>query len=145
MIMLIRMSILRNIYVAAFTMSILSATAIAATNQPSDAAIVADIRSVIQAQQEAWNRGDIDAFMNGYARSDKTVFVGGDVKRGWQNVLDYYKTKYSDREKMGVLSFADMEVTSVAPDAAMVLMRWELKLEKCESARNDVPAIPQNG
>ena len=35
----------------------------------------AEIRAVLQAQLEAWNRGDIDGFMKGYARSDSTVHV----------------------------------------------------------------------
>src|SRR6476661_10336230 len=55
------------------------------------------IRSVLRAQQEAWNRGDIDRFMNGYARSASTVFVSEDtVRRGWETVRERYRKKYSD-------------------------------------------------
>ena len=51
-----------------------------------------EISAVLNMQQEAWNRGDIDAFMNGYSRSEDTVFVSGDeITRGWQKVLDRYK------------------------------------------------------
>src|SRR5207253_1329777 len=39
------------------------------------------IRSVLQAQQDGWNRGDIDGFMNGYARSASTVFISEDTIR----------------------------------------------------------------
>src|SRR6476661_3135628 len=57
----------------------------------------AQIRSVLRAQQEAWNRGDIDRFMNGYARSASTVFVSEDtVRRGWETVRERYRKKYSD-------------------------------------------------
>ena len=46
--------------------------------------VASEIRSVLKAQQDAWNRGDIDAFMNGYARSASTVFTSEDeVRRGW--------------------------------------------------------------
>ncbi|HMJ60925.1 MAG TPA: AtzH-like domain-containing protein [Bryobacteraceae bacterium] len=101
-----------------------------AEEPPSNQASTA-IRAVIQSQQDAWNRGDIDAFMNGYARSDKTVFVSGDeVTRGWQTVRDRYKAKYSDREKMGTLNFSDLEITELGPDAAVALGRWELKRAK---------------
>jgi uncharacterized protein (TIGR02246 family) len=94
---------------------------------------VAEIQSVLTAQQDAWNRGDIDAFMNGYARSASTVFVSEDeVRRGWETVRDRYRLKYSDRAKMGTLSFSDTEVTMLAPDAAVVLGRWKLKREKDE-------------
>ncbi len=97
----------------------------------ADDQAVAEIRAVIQAQEAAWNRGDLEAFMQGYARSEKTTFVSGDeVTRGWQTVLDRYKAKYSDREKMGTLSFSDLEITPLAPDAAVVLGRWQLKRTK---------------
>jgi len=89
---------------------------------------VAEIQSVLSAQQDAWNRGDIDGFMNGYARSASTVFVSEDeVRRGWETVRDRYRVKYSDRAKMGALSFSDIEVTMLSPDAAAVLGRWRLK------------------
>ena len=89
---------------------------------------VAEIQSVLSAQQDAWNRGDIDVFMNGYARSGSTVFVSEDeVGRGWETVRDRYRVKYSDRAKMGTLSFSDVEVTTLSPDAAVVLGHWRLK------------------
>lgn len=91
------------------------------------------IRAVLDAQVAAWNRGDIEGFMDGYERSDKTVFVGGDnVTRGWQTVLDRYKRNYDTREKMGTLSFSDVEIISVGKDSALVLMRWHLKRAKDE-------------
>src|SRR5215468_2869873 len=87
-----------------------------------------EIESVLHAQQDAWNRGDIDAFMNGYWRSDETVFVSGDdVERGWQNVLERYKKKYSDRAKMGILTFSNLETTPLSDDSAVVLGSWKLK------------------
>ena len=98
----------------------------AESEQPPNS--VAEIQSVLSAQQDAWNRGDIDAFMNGYAQSASTVFVSEDeVRRGWETVRDRYRVKYSDRAKMGTLSFSDIEVTMLSPDAAVVLGRWRLK------------------
>ena len=89
---------------------------------------VTEIQSVLSAQQDDWNRGDIDAFMNGYAQSASTVFVSEDeVKRGWETVRDRYRIRYSDRAKMGTLSFSDIEVTMLSPDAAVVLGLWRLK------------------
>ncbi len=86
-----------------------------------------EIRNVLKSQQDAWNRGDIDAFMNGYWRSEETVFVSGDdVARGWQKVLDRYKTKYSDRAKMGTLMFSNLEITPLSDDSAVVLGSWKL-------------------
>jgi len=86
------------------------------------------VRAVIDAQAAAWNRGDIDAFMDGYARSPTTTFVSGDeVTRGWQTVRDRYAKKYDNREKMGTLTFSEVEITPLGDDAALVLGSWSLQ------------------
>ena len=87
----------------------------------------AEIRAVLSAQAAAWNRGDIDGFMNGYARSDATEFISGDrLARGWQTVRDRYKKKYDSREKMGTLTFSELKITRLGGDAALVIGRWRL-------------------
>jgi uncharacterized protein (TIGR02246 family) len=97
----------------------------------ADPAIENQIRSVLQSQQDAWNRGDIDAFMNGYARADSTTFVSGDkVTRGWDTVRNRYHERYSDRAKMGKLTFSDLEVTALGNEAALVLGSWKLDRAK---------------
>jgi ketosteroid isomerase-like protein len=104
--------------------SVLAAAIVsAATKQDPNA----EIRAVMSAQVAAWNRGDIDGFMNGYARSDATEFVSGDrLTRGWQTVRDRYRKKYDSRQKMGALTFSDIKITPLGPDAALVLGRWKL-------------------
>jgi len=88
----------------------------------------AAIRAVLDSQRDAWNRGDIEGYMDGYDRSLDTVFVSGDrINRGWQMVLDRYKKSYDSREKMGQLTFSDVEITMLSKDAAAVLGRWRLK------------------
>ncbi len=85
------------------------------------------VRAVMDAQVAAWNRGDIDAFMEGYAKSSDTLFLSGDtLTRGWQTVLDRYKTNYNSREKMGTLEFTDLEVKPINDSTAVVIGRWKL-------------------
>src|ERR1700682_1784343 len=96
--------------------------------QKQDTKTEAAIRAVLDAQAAAWNRGDLEGYMDGYARSRDTEFVGGDtIARGWQTVLDRYRKNYSSREKMGVLTFSVLEITMLSKDAALVLGRWHLK------------------
>ena len=93
-----------------------------------DAKTEAAIRAVLDTQAAAWNRGDLEGYMDGYDRSPNTEFVSGDrINRGWQAVLDRYKKSYDSREKMGVLTFSELEITVLSKDAALVLGRWRLK------------------
>src|SRR5690349_11584 len=64
----------------------------------------AAIREMLDRQVEAWNRGDVESFMDEYWRSDETSFSGiNGVTRGWQGLLDRYKRSYPDRKTMGTL------------------------------------------
>ena len=104
---------------------------IATTGSLSAADAASDIRAVMNAQVAAWNRGDIDGFMNGYAHSDKLEFVSGaKITRGWQTVRDRYRKKYSSREAMGTLKFSDIEIKMLKRDIALVVGRWELARKK---------------
>ncbi len=95
---------------------------------PSGVGSEQQVRAVLDAQVRAWNAGDLRGFMDGYARSDQTRFQsGGDVSLGWQTVFDRYQKRYSDRASMGVLKFGDLQVTLLAPDAALVFGRWRLQ------------------
>ena len=88
-----------------------------------------EIRAVLQAQQQAWNRGDIDGYMNGYGRATSTTFVSGDtVTRGWEVVRDRYKKRYPTPEKMGKLTFSDIDVKLLTADAALATGRWQLHM-----------------
>ncbi|CAN5589773.1 hypothetical protein BH10BAC4_BH10BAC4_24620 [soil metagenome] len=73
----------------------------------------ATIRAILDAEQIAWNNGDLEAFMQGYWKSDSLQFMSPrGANRGWQHVLDEYKTAYPDRAAMGTLSY---EVLQVSP------------------------------
>ena len=90
-----------------------------------------DIRAVLAEQSAAWNRGDIEGFMQGYAQTDDLRFAsGGNITYGWRATLERYKKSYPDRAAMGTLTFADVAITELAPDAALAFGRWKLTREK---------------
>ncbi len=87
-----------------------------------------DLKAVLQQQRAAWNRGDLEAFMQTYAKSpDLTFFSGDTIIRGWQPTLERYRKRYQSRgEQMGQLNFSDFEMKMLGPDGAMVTARWHL-------------------
>ena len=89
------------------------------------------IHSLLTEQSAAWNRGDIDGFMRAYAQTDALRFAsGGNVTLGWKPTLERYKKSYPDKATMGTLTFSDLEITELAPDAALAFGRWKLTREK---------------
>lgn len=88
------------------------------------------ILRVLQAQTEAWNRGDLEAYMEGYWKSDKLTFYGGGtVVRGWQATLERYRRRYqSGGRAMGRLDFPDQEVEVLGPDTALARGYYHLRM-----------------
>src|SRR5580765_6503625 len=87
----------------------------------------AAIRKVMDDQAAAWNRGDIDGFMEGYWKSDQLLFIStAGQTRGWQPTLDRYKKSYDTRAKMGTLTFAELEITFLSKKSASVVGNWSL-------------------
>lgn len=109
-----------------FLLSQMSITSSA--QKPADSKSIDAIRAVLEAQRVAWNKGDIDGYMDGYHVSDTTVFISGDkVTHGWQTVRDHYKKSYDTREKMGELTFSNLEFNRIGTDHFAVIGRWMLK------------------
>ena len=101
------------------------------SNAKPDASGEAQIRAILDLQTAAWNRGDLDTFMTGYWKSPETEFVGASgLTRGWQAVLDRYRRNYPDGKAMGRLTFSNLEVHLVCPDAAFVIGEFQLEREK---------------
>jgi ketosteroid isomerase-like protein len=84
------------------------------------------VREVLRAQQTAWNRGDVDAFMSGYESSDATTFVGATIIKGYRQVLENYRRRYPTKEKMGRLTFSEIEVTPLGAEFASVIGKFHL-------------------
>lgn len=85
------------------------------------------IRKVLATQQDAWNKGDLKGFMQGYWHSDSLMFIGkSGPKYGWQNTLDGYITGYPDAAAMGKLTFDIIKVETIDKKAAFVVGKWHL-------------------
>jgi len=91
----------------------------------------AAIRKVMDEQVTAWNNGDLEAFMQGYWKSDKLKFVSGDrITYGWEPTLDNYRKTYGSPGMMGKLTFSDLDITVLSSSAAFVVGSWSLEREK---------------
>jgi len=95
--------------------------------EKANAESAAAIRAVLDAQAAAWNRGDVEGYMDGYERAETTTLISGDsITRGWQTVTDRYKKAYDTPEKMGTLAFDEIEIKPLSEFYASVTGRWRL-------------------
>lgn len=103
----------------------------------------AQIRAAIQQQVEAWNRGDIPAFMHSYEKSPETTFIGTNIGKGFDRIVERYRKAYANPEQMGKLTFSDLEVrllpgTCGKTEFAVVTGRFHLdRAQKGEAKKDD--------
>lgn len=89
-----------------------------------------DIVSILFKQQSDWNRGDIDAFMEGYIKSDQLVFSGASGPiYGWTATRDRYKKTYPSRVIMGVLKFDVLNLISLSSKVIQLQGKFHLTRE----------------
>jgi ketosteroid isomerase-like protein len=90
------------------------------------------IRTVLDEQMVAWNKGDLDAFMRGYwASPELSFFSSSGTTRGWQATLERYQKKYrAEGKEMGKLTFSDLDIDVLGPDSALVRGHWQLHMSK---------------
>jgi uncharacterized protein (TIGR02246 family) len=95
--------------------------ALVAAQQPGAA-----IQQAIREQAEAWNRGDVEAFMKTYKDAPETTFIGKTVQHGYAPILERYKKAYPNKDAMGKLDFSAIEVRELGANYAVVTGRFHL-------------------
>lgn len=101
----------------------------AAAQSSADSAKAA-VQHVLERQQNAWNRHDLDSFMTGYWNSpDLTFFSGAKRMSGWQATIERYRQTYqSGGREMGKLEFSDLNIQTLSADSAFVRGSWHLTM-----------------
>jgi ketosteroid isomerase-like protein len=121
---------MRNFILPMALMGMFAILAISGVAQNANDADRVAIRKVIEDQQTAWNRRDLEGFMAGYWNSPElTFFSGAHESKGWQAALDRYKKSYqSAGHEMGKLEFANLRIEMLGPEAAFVRGEFHLTM-----------------
>ncbi|WNJ17280.1 nuclear transport factor 2 family protein [Pontibacter sp. G13] len=109
-------------------LALLMPAALQAQMKPLPKETRADILAVFAKQEQNWNDGDIDGFMEGYWKSDSLTFIGSKgITYGWQQTLDNYHQSYPDRVAMGRLTFKILKMYAMGDNkTAFVIGQWHL-------------------
>ncbi len=89
------------------------------------------VRLVLAEQEIAWNKGELESYMQGYWKNDSLRFIGKNgIQYGWQQTLNNYKKSYPDKATMGILEFEILKVEILSDSSAFVIGKWALTREK---------------
>ena len=87
-----------------------------------------EITDMMLQQANDWSNGNIEAFMEGYIKSDSLKFIGSKgLTYGWKNTLENYKKGYPTKEHTGTLTFNLLEFDQLADDVFLVIGEYHLK------------------
>lgn len=91
------------------------------------------ILKVLHTQEQAWNEGSVDRFMEGYLQSDSLMFVGkSGPTYGYETVKANYKKNYPGKSGMGKLTFTIKKIELLSEDTAFVMGAFHLKRDQDE-------------
>jgi hypothetical protein len=94
---------------------------------PDDRSAFEEIEQSMQVQEDAWNRGDLEVFMDAYWKNDELIFIGKrGLSKGWQTTLENYKKGYPDRASMGTLLFSNDTLIRMDDKVVFVAGQWTL-------------------
>ncbi len=90
---------------------------------PSDAAEYrAEIAGMMLQSAAAWNRGDLDGFMDDYVPANEATYVGGrGLLRGRVAIRNVYAARFAPGATRDSLSFDLQDVNPLADDLAHVI------------------------
>ncbi|OAB79908.1 YybH family protein [Cochleicola gelatinilyticus] len=115
---------MKKLLVFCFMLVIVSCSAQKTTQAQDKEAILA----VLKTQQTAWSNNDLEAFMQGYWKSDSLKFYGkSGLTKGWQQTLDNYKKGYPTKEHSGTLNFKINDISQIEAGSYWVMGEFFLK------------------
>ena len=86
-----------------------------------------EILAIMDAQQIAWSKHDLEGFMKGYWKSDSLKFYGSSgITYGWDKTLANYKKGYPTPDHSGTLKFKINDITKIETASYYVMGAYHL-------------------
>lgn len=96
--------------------------------------VISIISQKMTEQENCWNTGDLDCFMQHYWKSDSLMFIGKNgITYGWQPTLDNYISSYPDKSTMGKLTFTNEVKEFIDTETIQVIGQWELDRDELKN------------
>ncbi len=111
--------------------SLLAASSFAHADAATDTTVTNDVTTLLTAQSKAWNKGDLDAFLSAYQKSNDISFVSGQSQvYGFEAVKARYVKRYgTSKSTMGKLTFSALKVQTLGAANALCIGHWRVDSE----------------
>jgi len=94
---------------------------------PDSVELARTITAQFSRSADAWNRGDLDAFVVDYAPDSVTGFVsGGHVRHGFAWIREHYAPRFVPGATRDSLRFEEFEIRPLAAAVTLVTARFVL-------------------
>jgi uncharacterized protein (TIGR02246 family) len=120
---------LRRLISITFALAVCAAAA--ATAQNTDPLFTAtreqlDVAKVVLEQQDAWNKGDLDAYLSHYKDAPDTQAVLATLVRGIDNIRSAFKANFPNKDSMGTIEDSEVEVRAMGDNFALATGKYHL-------------------
>jgi len=89
-----------------------------------------DVVKIILAQQNAWNKGDLDGYLSHYKDSPDTQAVLANLVRGIDGIRSAFKQNFPNKDAMGSIEDTDIDVKALGDNYALATGRYHLNRPK---------------
>ncbi len=89
-----------------------------------------EVAKALLAQQAAWNRADLGAYLNFYKDAPDTQAVLAGPVRGMQSIRNAYSINFPRAETMGTLDESEVDVRALGDDHALATGHYHLTRTK---------------
>jgi ketosteroid isomerase-like protein len=122
------MDVMKHVRMGFLSLVVLSLLSFGCSSKmPQTTNVRQEVQAIMNTQSQAWNKGDLHAFMEPYWHSDSLVFLGKNGPTyGWDKTLQNYQKSYATPEAMGKLTFTLLQVNPLAADVLFVVGKWHL-------------------
>ena len=89
-----------------------------------------DVVKIVLKQRDAWNKGDLDAYLSYYKNAPDTQAVLATLVRGLDNIRAAYRLNFPNKESMGEIDDSDVGVRALGDNFALATGRYHLTRSK---------------
>lgn len=85
-----------------------------------------DVTKVLLAQENAWNKGDLDGYLAEFKEGGDTMAILNNVVRGLPAIRSAFHASFPNKDAMGTLEQSSVEIKELGPNYALALGHYKL-------------------